>query len=63
MQIGRSRLRTAAPFTSPIHFLFPNLKKSLIGQILKQKKNEKVIAATEIYFTRQRKTYASCGLR
>lgn len=41
-------------------FLFPNLKKSLAGQIFEL--NE-VIAATEAYFAAQEKTYFSDGIK
>ena len=66
-QIGRIRLRTVASSTvfsrfSPCDFfLFPNLKKSLVGQ--KFKSNEKVIAAKEAYFADLQKTGFSDGLK
>jgi len=42
-------------------FLFPNLKKSLVGQ--KFESNEEVIAGTEAYFADLEKTYFSVGLK
>jgi len=42
-------------------FLFPNLKKSLVGQ--KFASNEEVVAATEAYFAYLEKKYFSDGLK
>jgi len=59
-QIGRTRLRTAAPSIVFSRFvLFPNLKKSLAGQ--KFESNGEVIAATEAYFADLEKKYFSDG--
>ena len=41
--------------------MFPNLKKSLAGQIFES--NEEVIAVTEAYFADIQKTYFSDGLK